>query len=204
MGMRGLVLQQAEQAYCIKDGGEGGEQLLGVVERRTQDVNQAEGEPVGDEQRGAGEELRKGMAGHAAVGQHPVQPEEVVEIDADEPGESEREPALARDDKGQRGGQQRSGDQREERDVRDADGKEGQQEGDAGDHLRAVAQRVRDHGGGDREHQDEVERLRGDDLQRGQVVEGEAEEEEQRPSAADAGAREEAVVRLALQPQAAA
>jgi len=144
------------------------------------------------------------MAGDAAVGQNAVQPEEVIEIDTDQAGEAESEPALTRDDEGQRRGQQGSRNEREECDVADADGEEGQQKGDAGDHLRLVAQRVRDHGSGDREHQDEVKRLRLHDLQRGQVVDGEAEEEQQRPAAADAGAREEAVVRLALQPQAAA
>jgi len=47
LGVAGLVLQQAEQAHGIEDGGKGSEQLLLRVRGCAEDVDQAEDEPVG-------------------------------------------------------------------------------------------------------------------------------------------------------------
>jgi hypothetical protein len=80
----------------------------------------------------------------------------MVEIETDEAGQFEFIPVLATGDVYQTQSQEKTRNQTEDGDVADANGAKRQQEGETGDDLRLVEQRVPDHADGDEHHQDEV------------------------------------------------
>src|SRR5215469_6919263 len=82
--------------------------------------------------------------------------------------------------------------------LADADGEEGEQEGQAGDNLRIIAQGVHHHDDGDGEEQDKVDPLRVQDTRVGHEMHRVGDEKGERPAAADESAREDAVAIAAL------
>ena len=146
--MHRLILHQGEQQARIQQRRGGGHVFLGCGLNPARDVGPAVNRPVHAQQHGARHELRE----HVLVGAHRLdhgaQPNEVIQIRRDEAENFELEPVAAVDDGDEANRENCSGGQAVDRVLADGNRGERQQEREAGDNLRVVAQRVADHRGG--------------------------------------------------------
>src|SRR5215469_14172666 len=131
-----------------------------------------------------------------------MEPEEVIEINADESAKSEFIPVFSCADVDEPRGEQCPSNEAKEGDLTDADRNESQQKSQAGDDLRTIAQRVNHHEGRDREHQHKVNRLGIKNLHCGDMMDREGHEEGERPSATDGCTSEDAIFRAAFKQKA--
>ena len=133
-----------------------------------------------------------------------AQPQIVVQVGGQQTKDFQLEPAFAPNDGDEP--ERKNGASREAVDrprllgqAVDRDRRESEQEGQTRDHLRIVAQRVRDHSRGRQEQQYQVDPLCFDDSRGGHVVHGVGDKEQKRPTAANTGARENAIAVVAFE-----
>jgi hypothetical protein len=112
----------------------------------------------------------------------------------------EFEPLHAADDDDQTGGEDSTRSEAVHIGVADGYGEKGKEKGQASDDLGAVPQGVPYHGGSYREHEEQIDELRGEDLGGRDVVHRVGGEEQQRPPTANASARENLITMMALEP----
>ncbi len=113
------------------------------------------------------------------------QPDEVIHVGGEDAEDFELEPAAAMDDGDETQREDGAGGERVDGVLADAYGEEGEKKGKAGDDLGVVAKGVKDHDGGDKEEEDEVNRFGVDDAGVGNEMHCVGDEKSERPAAAD-------------------